>query len=172
MNTRLSILALIEILSGLSIGVVILVITYQALKYIGLKRYDIHHNNLAYGIFMASILFSIGYMVSCVIEPLLSLFRLMSAADDQSIFSLIISFLGYGAIYIAGAYASGVVVCWLGVVIYTNLTPIDEFAELKNNNVGVALVVGTIMIVLTLMTRDGVSLLIESQIPYPAHFTQ
>lgn len=171
MNTRLSLLALIEILSGLSIGVVILVITYQLLKYIGKKRYDIHHNNLAYGIFMASILFSIGYMVSGVIEPLLSLFRLM-AASKESTFDLVFSFLGVGAIYIATAYVAGAVVCWLGVVTYTNLTPIDEFAELKNNNVGVALVVGTIIIVLTLLTRDGVNLLLESQVPYPQHFTQ
>jgi uncharacterized membrane protein YjfL (UPF0719 family) len=171
MNTRISLLALIEILSGLSIGVVILVITYQILKYIGKKRYDIHHNNLAYGIFMASILFSIGYMVSCAIQPLLSLFRLMAASKEGTM-DLIISFLGYGAIYIAAAYVAGVAVCWLGVIIYTNLTPIDEFAELKNNNIGVALIVGTIIIVLTLFTRDGVNLLIESQVPYPAHFTQ
>lgn len=171
MNTRLSLLALIEILSGLSIGVVIMAITYQALKFIGRKRYDIHQNNLAYSIFMVSVLFAVGYMVSCVIQPLLSLFRIMANSSETTL-SLIFSFLGYGAIYIAASYAAGVVVSLLGITIYTNLTPIDEFAELKNNNVGVALVVGTIIIVLSLLTRDGVNLLIESQVPYPEHFTQ
>ncbi|HOO10790.1 MAG TPA: DUF350 domain-containing protein, partial [Cyclobacteriaceae bacterium] len=75
-------------------------------------------------------------------------------------------------VYIAASYTAGVVVSLLGITIYTGLTPLDEFAELKNNNLGVALIVGTIIIVLTLLTRDGVNLLMESQIPYPAHFTQ
>jgi hypothetical protein len=38
---------------------------------------------------------------------------------------------------------------------------------LRNNNLAVALVLGSIIITLSLMTRDGVSLLMESFIPYP-----
>lgn len=171
MNIKLSLLAIVEIFSGLSIGIVIMIITYQALKWIGRKRYDIHQNNVAYSIFIASVLFSIGYMVSGVIQPLLSLFRIM-AASEGSTSELIFSFLGYGAFYIASSYAAGVVVCFFGITIYTWITPIDEFEELKNNNLGVALIVGTIIIVLTLLTRDGVNLLMESQVPYPTHFTE
>lgn len=171
MNIKLSLLALIEILSGLSIGIVIMIITYQILKWIGKKRYDIHQNNVAYSIFIASVLFSVGYMVSGVIQPLLSLFRIM-AASDAGISELMFSFLGYGAIYIAASYTAGVIVSLLGITIYTWITPLDEFAELKNNNLGVALIVGTIIIVLTMLTRDGVNLLMESQVPYPTHFTQ
>lgn len=171
MNIKLSLLALIEILSGLSIGIVIMIITYQILKWIGKKRYDIHQNNVAYSIFIASVLFSVGYMVSGVIQPLLSLFRIM-AASDAGISELMFYFLGYGAIYIAASYTAGVIVSLLGITIYTWITPLDEFAELKNNNLGVALIVGTIIIVLTMLTRDGVNLLMESQVPYPTHFTQ
>ena len=180
MNIKLSLLAIVEILSGLSIGIVIMIITYKILKWIGRKRYDIHQNNVAYSIFMASVLFSVGYMVSGVIQPLLSLFRIM-AASESSTTDLLGSFIGYGAFYIASSYTAGVVVSLVGITIYTGLTPIDEFAELKNelqvqldtlNNLGVALIVGSIIIVLTLLTRDGVNLLMESQIPYPTHFTQ
>lgn len=171
MNIKLSLLAIVEILSGLSIGIVIMIITYQALKWIGKKRYDIHQNNVAYSIFIASVLFAVGYMVSGVVQPLLSLFRLMATTED-SISELLISFLGFGAIYIASSYTAGVLVSLVGIIIYTGITPIDEFEEVKNNNVGVALIVGTIIIVLTLLTRDGVNLLMESQVPYPAHFTE
>ncbi len=171
MNIKLSLLALVEILSGLSIGIVIMILTYQVLKWIGRKKYDIHQNNVAYSIFVASVLFSVGYMVSGVIQPLLSLFRIM-AASDTSVSELLFSFLGYGAFYIAASYAAGVMVSLLGISIYTWITPLDEFEEVKNNNLGVALIVGTIIIVLTLLTRDGVNLLMESQVPYPTHFTQ
>ena len=166
MNSKLTLLALIEILTALSLGIAILAATYLLLKYIGKKRYGIDENNHAFGIFMASVLFSVGYLVSGVIQPLLSLFRILSTRDTSTI-HLMYSFIGYGAIYIMMAFVVAVLVCLLGAVIYNYITPIDEIAELKNNNLAVALVVGSMIITLTLMTHDGVELLIESFIPYP-----
>lgn len=169
MNSKVTLLAIIEILSAISIGVFILALTYQLLKFIGKKRYNIETGNLATSIFIASVLFSVGFMVSSVIDPLTSLFRLL-AAKDNNLGSLALSFIGNGAIYIAVAFIAGVSVCLLSVMLYTWITPLDEFAELKNNNVGVALIVGTITITLALLTQDGVALLIESFIPYPEQF--
>ena len=169
MNGNLTLLAIIEILSALSMGIFILAATFQVLKYIGRKRYDIHANNQAYSIFMASILFSIGYTMSSAIQPLLSLFRILAVKESES-FSLALRFIGTGAIYIGLAFVLGVMICVVGVLLYTYLTPIDEFTELKNNNVAVALVVGSILITLTLLTHDGVALLLESLIPYPDQY--
>lgn len=93
-------------------------------------------------------------------------FRILSAKDNDT-FHLVISFIGYGAIYIVLAYVVALAVCFLGALIYNYITPIDEIQELKNSNLAVALVVGSIIITLSLMTHDGVELLIESFIPYP-----
>ena len=169
MNFKLTLLAIIEILTALSMGVAILAATYLLLKYIGKKRYDINENNQAFGIFTASVLFSVGYMVSSVIHPLLSLFRILSTKDDDT-FHLLISFIGYGAVYILLAFIVALLVCFLGALIYNYITPIDEIQELKNNNLAVALVVGSIIVTLSLMTHDGVELLIESFIPYPDQY--
>jgi uncharacterized membrane protein YjfL (UPF0719 family) len=166
MNSKLTLLAIIEILSALSMGVAILATTYLLLKYIWKKRYDVNESNQAFGIVTASILFSVGYTVSSAVHPLLSLFRILSTKDTNT-FDLIISFIGYGAIYIALAFVVALLVCWLGMIIYNYITPIDEIQELKNNNLAVALVVGSIIITLSLMTHDGIELLIESFIPYP-----
>ena len=169
MNTKLTLLAVIEILSALSMGIFILASTYQFLKYYGKKKYDIHSNNQAYGIFMAAVLFSVGLTMSGVIQPLLSLFRIF-ATKDVGTLELAWKFIGYGAIYIAMAYVLAVAVCASGIFIYMFLTPIDEFAELKNNNISVALVVGSIIITLSLLTNNGVDLLVESFIPYPQQY--
>lgn len=163
---RIGILALIEIFSALSCGVVILFITYKGLKYLAVKRYGIEKNNLAYSIFTAGVLLSVGLMMSGVIDPLLSVFRITSD-QNSSFISIILSFLGQGALYIAIAYASSITIIVIGVSIYANLTPIDEFAEIKNNNIGVAIIVCVIIVTLTLMCKDGVILLIESIVPYP-----
>lgn len=169
MNSKITLLAVIEIFSAISIGVFILALTYRLLKYIGRTRFGIESGNLATSIFVSSMLFAIGYMVSSVIDPLTSLFRLL-AVKETSTLSLALTFIGTGAFYIAMAFLAGVLVCFLGVILYTAITPLDEFAELKNNNVGVALIVATIAITLSLLTRDGVELLIESFIPYPEQF--
>jgi uncharacterized membrane protein YjfL (UPF0719 family) len=169
MNSKLTLLAIIEIVSALSIGIFILAATYQFLKYYGKKKYDIHPNNQAYGIFMAAVLFSVGLTMSGVIQPLLSLFRIFATRDMSSV-ELVMKFIGYGAIYIAMAYVFAVIVCATGIFIYTFLTPIDEFAEVKNNNISVALIVGSIIITLSLLTNNGVDLLVESFIPYPQQY--
>ncbi len=169
MNTKLTLLAVIEILTAISLGVAIMAATYVLLKWIGKKRYDINQNNQAFGILMASILFSVGYLVSGVIHPLMSLFRILATRGIGTA-QLAFSFIGYGALYILMAFVVALLVCFLGVIIYNYITPIDEITELKNNNLAVAAVVGSIIITLSLMTYDGVVLLIESFIPYPVMY--
>jgi uncharacterized membrane protein YjfL (UPF0719 family) len=169
MNSKLTLLALIEILSSLSMGIVILAATYQFLKYWGKKKYDIHHNNQAYGIFMAAVLFAVGLTMSSVIQPLLSLFRIFAARDMGNL-ELIWKFFLYGGICIAMGFVFAVIVCATGIFLYTFLTPIDEFKELKDNNIAVAIVVGSIIITLSILTNNGITLLIESFIPYPQQY--
>jgi uncharacterized membrane protein YjfL (UPF0719 family) len=169
MNSKLTFLAAIEIVSALSMGIVILAATYQFLKYWGKKKYDIHHANQAYGIFMATVLFSVGMTMSSVIQPLLSLFRIFASRDMGNL-ELAWKFFVYGGIYIALGYVFAVVICTSGIFLYTFITPIDEFAELKNNNIAVALIVGSIIITLSILTNNGVTLLIESFIPYPQQY--
>lgn len=166
MNIKISILAIIEILSALSIGLVMLSLTYTLLKRAGRKYYDIKHGNQAFSIFVASVLFAVGYMMSSVIQPILSSFRILTTTTDHE-FELILSFLGYGALYIGIAYAAAISISLTGIYIYRILTPIDEFEEIKDNNIGVAIVVGVIIIVLIMMSKSGITLFIESIIPYP-----
>lgn len=166
MKTKLTLLAIVEILSAVSMGIFILAAAYQLLKVYGKRKLGIQQNNLAYGIFMSAVLFSIGYMMSSVLDPLLSLFRIL-ANDDRGSGELIISFLLYGGVYIAAGFILAVVICWLGIMLYMYITPIDELAELKNNNVAVALVVASILITLSLLAHDGIALFIESFVPYP-----
>lgn len=166
MNSNILFLGLIEILSATSMGLVILSTTYKILKWYGKKRFNIGHNNLAYSIFIASVLFGMGLMVSGTIEPIVSSFRLLSNSEDSTL-GLLVSFLLRGGVYILIAYSAGLVISLIGILIYSKLTPIDEFEEMKNNNIGVAIISSAIIITLILLTKDGVGLVIESLIPYP-----
>lgn len=80
---------------------------------------------------------------------------------------LVLEFLGYSTIYVAISFTSALLVCLLGISFYRWLTPIDEFKEIRENNLGVAIITATIIIILAMMSKDGIVLLIESLIPYP-----
>jgi len=166
MNTQIALLGVVEILSALSSGIVILYLTYRLIKVYGTKRLGIKHGNLAYNILIASVLFSVGYTVSGVLQPILDSFRILARTEISSA-EMIARFLVQGGIFIAIAYTMSIAVSLAGVLIYTAMTPMNEFREIKDNNIGVGIVVGTIIIVLTMFTKDGIILLIESFVPYP-----
>jgi len=115
---------------------------------------------------MASVLFSVGYVVSGVVQPILNSYRILSGTDVSKL-ELIIGFITYGGLYILISYISALIISFLGIIIYTNMTSVNEFNELKDNNIGVAVMLSAIIITLSLMCSDGIILLIESFIPYP-----
>ncbi len=165
MNTKLIIISLIEIFSAITIGIFILSLTYKLVQWVGRKYYGIQEYNLAYSIFAGAIILSVGIMVEGIIDPLISSFRLMNKSGNSLIFSL--RYFGVGTIYIGIAYTVSVTIGLISTFLYSKLTPIDEFEEIKNDNIGVALIISSIIITLTIFSKDGVKLLIESLVPYP-----
>jgi uncharacterized membrane protein YjfL (UPF0719 family) len=165
MNTKIALLGIIEIVSAVTIGVMILFITYKLVTWFGNKYYHIGERTTAFSIFIASILFSVGYMVNGVIQPLISSFRLLNT--DENLFLVTLKYLGTGAIYITIAFTCALLIGLLSTYFYSRLTPIDEWKEIRENNTGIALIISAIVITLTLMTKSGVILIIESLIPYP-----
>jgi uncharacterized membrane protein YjfL (UPF0719 family) len=165
MNTKIALLGFVEIFSAITVGIFILSVTYKLVTWFGKKNYNITERTTAFSIFTASILFSVGYLVSGVIQPLISSFRLLDIGD--SVILITAKYVGTGAIYIAIAFVSALLIGLLSTYLYSKLTPIDEWAEIMDNNIGVALIVGSIVITLTLMCKSGVILIIESLIPYP-----
>lgn len=79
MNVNLSILGLIEIVCSLVTGVTILFVTYKLLQLFAKKYIKLTEVNTAYRIFMAGTLFGVGHIISGVIQPILTSFRLLAA---------------------------------------------------------------------------------------------
>ncbi len=165
MDANIALLAIIEIISAITIGIFILALTYKIVQWVGRKYYKIQDYNLSYSIFVSAIIISVGIMISGIVQPLISSFRLLNQQADS--FSLAFEYIATGAIYIAIAYTSTILIGLISTFLYSKLTPIDEFEEIRKNNIGVSLIISSILITLTLLTKDGVILLIEAIIPYP-----
>jgi len=165
MNSNIAILGLIEIFSAITIGIFILALTYKIVQWVGRKYYQIKEYNLSYSIYTAAIIISVGIMISGIIDPLISSFRLLNRQSDS--FVLAFKYIGTGAIYIGIAYTATILIGLISSFMYSKITPINEFEEIRKNNVGVAVIVSSTIITLTLLTKSGVILLIEAIIPYP-----
>lgn len=166
MNKQVALLGIIEIISSLTLGIFILIITYRLVKVYGIKKLQIDHSNTAYNILIAAVLFAVGYIVSGVVEPIVDAFRLLAKTDISSV-SLTLKFLAFGGLYIAIAYTLSIVISLLSVYTYTRITPLDEPTEIKNNNIGVGILIASIIIILSLFTKSGIVILVESLVPYP-----
>ncbi|MBD77785.1 MAG: hypothetical protein CL840_02435 [Crocinitomicaceae bacterium] len=171
MNSNIALIAFIEIASSLSMGLFILWLTYRGFQLFGKRYFKMKaETNVSYSIVMASVLLSVGYSMSSVIQPLVSSFRLLSNTSESAS-SLALSFILHGSLYIGIAYLASITITVLGILIYTNLTPLKEFEEIQANNIGVAIVVSSIVITLSLISHSGVELLLESIVPYPTAAT-
>ena len=166
MNEKLALLSLIELISALSCGVFILYVTFRILRIYGSKKLEIDQYNTAYMVFIGAVLFSVGFTMSGIINPILSYFRIMSDRDISAV-NLFLSFIATGGAYIIISYVLSILVISLGIGLYTFMTPLKEVQELKENNIVVSIVLAAIIIVLSLMCKDGIILLIESIVPYP-----
>ena len=166
MNENIALLGFVEIISSLSCGIAILFITYRILRVFAKKRLQLEESNLAYNILTAGVLLSVGTIVSGVIQPILDSFRILSQTNIEKS-DLILQFLGYGGVYILIAFVSALLIVFIGMYIYANMTSLSELEELKKNNIGVAIVLVAIIFTLSLMTSNGIILIIESIIPYP-----
>ncbi len=166
MNREIALLGIIQIFSAITIGIFLLALTFKIVQWVGKRYYGIERYNLAYSIFTSAIMISVGLMASSVLQPLVSSFRLLEKSNDNM--ELALRYFGTGAVYIAIAYSVTILIGLISTFLYSKLTVIDEFKEIKENNVGVALIIGAIIISLSLLSNSGVELLIESIIPYPA----
>lgn len=166
MDKQIALLGIIQIISALSCGVLILFLTYKIINLYGKKTLNITEKNTAYNILVAGILFSVGYIVNGVVQPILDSFRLL-ISRGITITQLIGEFIFYGGIYIAISYIAALLVTGIGIYFYTYITPINELREIKNNNIGVALVVSVVIIILSIFCKGGIILFIESLVPYP-----
>jgi uncharacterized membrane protein YjfL (UPF0719 family) len=152
LNTKLFFLALLELSLSLVIGVFILYVSYLVISRFIQSRFHIEQNNVAYAVLTAAILFSVGLIISGTIQPILSAVRVLN--DTQSPTLTI-------------ALEVALVTNLSGLYLFMSLTKVDEFEEIRKNNLAVGIISGTIVVIVAIFVRDSVGLLLESIIPYP-----
>ncbi len=165
MNTQLFTLSLIEIVLSLLFSVIIILVTYKILKWLFFRDQDLRGDNLAFTIFTSGVILSIGIILSEILPSITNVIRLSTTQTETIDIANIIK---YSGIYLLIGFLIAVIINASVFFLFSALTRgINEFKEIKNNNVSVAILVVAILISITIILKDSIALLISSLIPYP-----
>ncbi|MDC0637119.1 MAG: DUF350 domain-containing protein [Flavobacteriaceae bacterium] len=169
MNSSLFILALFEIIFSIIITVGIIYVSYRMLQRLFFKGNDLSGNHLAFTIFTSGVILNIGLILSEILPSITQVVRLATTQGDAPDYKTIIL---YSGLYLLIGFLISVIINGAVFLLFSILTQgINEYAEIKNNNMAVAIIVATTLISITLIVKDSIAVLVSALLPYPqAHF--
>ena len=132
------------------------------------EMHELKKGNIAAGIFLSSVLVSVGLVLFKVIYPIICTFNTCFVRSEPVLTDLFV-WLGYILLYLFITIPVSVVTIWLGISLFCRMTPyINEIEEVKNNNIAVAILLSVITIVLAVFISHGLSSLLTVIIPSPS----
>ena len=143
----------------------IIFLSYKILKWFFFRNEDLRGNNLAFTIFTSGIILSIGIILSEIFPSINNVIRLSTTQSEAADIVTIVKFSG---LYLLIGFIIAVIINTSVFLLFSVLTTgINEFKEIKENNISVAILVVAILISITLIVKDSIALLTSSLMPYP-----
>jgi uncharacterized membrane protein YjfL (UPF0719 family) len=167
MNTELFFYSLVEIGISIVIGVTLLYFTYRIINRFVKNKLDIKSDNISFSIFTSSILFAVAYLISGIKSPILNSLKMLTNNPDYDGL-LVLDGLKYTGLFLTIIIITIALVIFISVKLFTYMTKsINEFQEIKKNNIAVAILTATIIISISLLVKESMYLLLETFVPYP-----
>ncbi len=163
----MNILVVIQLAIAFVIGLTSLLLVHRILNVFLNRRFQLSDNiNTAYGVFQAGIFLSTAVILKSVINPAVNALRLFSQSG------LTASDLMTSALFIITFIVIGVVMTLLVIgvttIIIFQITHVNEWEEIKNNNIGIAIISSAIVLGLSWLLAEYVGHFCEAILPYPS----
>lgn len=154
-----------ELILALLIGLLMLYISYSMFYRFVYVKYELQKDNVAYAVLAASVIFSVGYIFAGVSDPFLNTVRYLHEAGDNG---FVVKVVSYSTVFVVGALIISGLINVVSIVLFTLMTrKVDEFEEIKNNNVAIAIITAAIIVSITLIVRENMVLLFDAVVPHP-----
>lgn len=128
---------------------------------------ELKKNNVAVGILLGTTILSVALVVKETSDPVAS--SLQTVVQAGLSVAGVLKVVGIGLGSIAVAMVMSLAAIWIALRIFLRLTrEIDELAEIRANNVAVAIVLGCVIVVIGLFLGHGIRSLLAAIIPMPA----
>jgi len=127
---------------------------------------ELKAKNTAVSITMGGMLLSSAIIMKTVARPAISTLQVY-LYEGITGFG-ILKTIGFAAAYIAGAMVLAIAAVWAAVWCFMVLTRrMDELAEIKNNNVAVAILLAVVLVIIGLFLADGIDSFLKAVVPFP-----
>jgi uncharacterized membrane protein YjfL (UPF0719 family) len=147
------------------VGISSLLIVYKLLNTYLRRQYEIAKNNIAYAIFQVGIILGTSLILSSVIDPGVNAIRFINQQD----FNLTTLLLSTAYIILFSAIGIFFSILTIAGSVFTlfQMTKVNEWQEIKNNNISVAIISAALIIGLSFIIGKYVGNLCEIIVPYP-----
>jgi uncharacterized membrane protein YjfL (UPF0719 family) len=156
---------LIQAAIAFVMGIASLFLVYKLLN-IYLKRvFKIVEVNTAYATLQVGILLGTAMLVASIVGPGMNAIRFINQSDIN--FATISTSLGYVVMFLLIGMLFSLMVIAGGIIVLFQLTHVNEWEEIKNNNIPTALISAALIIGLAWIMHDHVASVCEMLVPYP-----
>lgn len=158
---------IIQVLIAFGAGLACLFVLYRILNSVMQKRFEIQETNAAFAIFQVGILLSGSMILASVLDPAVNAIQFLNQGKEFSFqtfttsFIYVVAFLGIGLIFTLA-------VIFISMAVFFQLTHINEWEQIKLNNIPTALISAALILGMSLIMDDYIGHLCEALIPYPA----
>jgi uncharacterized membrane protein YjfL (UPF0719 family) len=158
---------IIQVLIAFVSGLGALFLLYRLLNYFMRKRFQIEETNNAFAIFQVGIILSGSLILSSVLSAAVNAIQYLNKAGAFNMQSFLIS-LAYVVVFVIIGIFFTLAVIASSVFIFFQLTQINEWEQIKLNNIPTALISAALILGLSMIMDDYIGHLCEALIPYPA----
>lgn len=170
MSGQQIIFGFIEFLIAIFISLILIFGTYRLLLVLT-PRFDeekqLKKKNLSVGIILGSILLGQALIVKQAIYPVMAVIQIYILGEEKGVVNFL-KMLGFSVGYVVLAGFLAIVCILFSFWLFNKLTPgINQYEEIKDNNLAVALFMSLLVIGICLLISSGVSGLTGALIPFP-----
>jgi len=147
------------------IGIVSLFLVYRLMHAYLKKVFKLEEMNTAYATVKAGVLLANSLLMASVIGPGINAIRFLN--QDVVNTTTISTSIGYVLIFLAIGMVFSLMVIAAGILILFQLTRVNEWEEIRNNNIPTAIISAALIVGLSLIMKDHLASVCEMLIPYP-----
>jgi uncharacterized membrane protein YjfL (UPF0719 family) len=173
MNQFLFLNGIFSLILSMVLGIAVIYLGFNAFKKINRnldEEFELRNNNVAVAVVSASFIISLGVLMKGVIDPITqTIFNLVFLYQQVGVsWSDALAMIGIAFVQFTVALFISMASLTLGTRLYMKLNrKTDEFEEIANNNIAVAIVVAAITLTLAMMLSSGMEIFLNTIIPAP-----
>ncbi|MFM2395340.1 MAG: hypothetical protein RLZZ546_3323 [Bacteroidota bacterium] len=159
-------LIIIQVFIAFFAGLTALFLMYKSMNYFMKKKFEIEEANSAFAVLQVGILFATSFIMSSVLTAAINAVQFLNTGSSFQLNSVLTS-ITYIVIFTIIGMLFTFAVIFSSVFIFFQLTHINEWEQIKLNNIPTSLISAALILGLALIMDDYIGHLCEALIPYP-----